>query len=451
MVGSESGRRVQRIYLVAPEFGDIDGVAEQLVTLAVELAYRGKEIRVFLRRPCTSENQYIRRLKSAGIPVVQPPSRLTFLGRIDWAARDRYVQKLVELVSPLLILPAFFLTLFSDRKFRQNIDSGRGYLNRVLSKMLLLDYLDHVYHLQLAWHVWRRKPDIVEISRSDYVWQVDWFYRRSLPTIFKEHGTKVERSTKEIQNIRNATSLIAVSKAAADALRYSASEQQMIHIVPNAVDVSLTRSNIQPNHFDKEINNSYSVVCISRLSEEKGVQFLPEIVQTVLEKVTNVRFLVLGDGPLREELEENKKRCCLNHQLLLLGSMDHSNVLNIMRESDVVILPSLTEGLPLSIIEAMACGKAIVATAVGGTPELIRHEYNGFLVSPSDPQALANALIRLLKDPVLRTRLGCNARKVYIQGPWNPVSLADATLKIYERAKNELDLSQNGTNDKVGS
>jgi glycosyltransferase involved in cell wall biosynthesis len=71
------------------------------------------------------------------------------------------------------------------------------------------------------------------------------------------------------------------------------------------------------------------------------------------------------------------------------------------------------------------------------------------LVSPSDPQALADALIKLLKDPVLRTRLGRNARKAYEQGPWNPVTLADATLNVYERAKSDPDLLQNGDDDKV--
>jgi glycosyltransferase involved in cell wall biosynthesis len=449
MSNSQPDSAVQRIYLVAPEFGDVDGVAEQIVTLAIELARRGREIRVFIRRPCTNENQYLHRLNSAGISVVQPPHRIAFLGQIDWATRDRFVQQLVQLASPFLVLPAFIVTLFSNRTFQQSIDSGRGFVSRSLSKVLLPDYLDHIYHLQLAWHVWRRRPDIVEISRSDYVWQVDWFYRRGLPTIFKEHGTKIERSTKQAQNIKKATCLIAVSMAAADALRYSASDQQMIHIIPNAVGVSFTRSDIQPDHFDKEINNSYSVVCISRLSEEKGVQFLPEIVRTVLNEIADVRFLLLGDGPLREELEENTNKYCLNHELLLLGSMDHSDVLNILLNSDVVLLPSLTEGLPLSIIEAMACGKAIVATAVGGTPELIRHEYSGLLVSPSDPQALADALIKLLKDPVLRTRLGRNARKAYEQGPWNPVTLADATLNVYERAKSDPDLLQNGDDDKV--
>ena len=138
---SQPESTVQRIYLVAPEFSDVDGVAEQIVTLAIELTRRDREILVFIRRPCSTENQYLHRLKSAGIPVVQPPHRMAFLGKIDWASRDRFVRQLVRLASPFLMLPAFVVTLFSNRTFQQSIDSGRGFVSRGLSRVLLPDYL----------------------------------------------------------------------------------------------------------------------------------------------------------------------------------------------------------------------------------------------------------------------------------------------------------------------
>ena len=112
-------------------------------------------------------------------------------------------------------------------------------------------------------------------------------------------------------------------------------------------------------------------------------------------------------------------------------------MLELLRSSDVFLLPSLTEGMPVSVIEAMACGTAIVATAVGGTPELVGDDISGILVKPADPAAIAYALTRVLRDTDLRRRLGEAARSTYEQGRWTPKSTADATLTAYRHARNE--------------
>lgn len=123
-----------------------------------------------------------------------------------------------------------------------------------------------------------------------------------------------------------------------------------------------------------------------------------------MKKLTEGIVLMVGDGELRPQVEEYIGRHGLEERLRLLGQ--RGDIPQILAASDIFVLSSDWEGLPYTIIEAMMSGLPVVATRVGGVPELVENEVTGFIVPPKNPQALAKGLQRLLDDPELRHRMG---------------------------------------------
>ncbi len=139
------------------------------------------------------------------------------------------------------------------------------------------------------------------------------------------------------------------------------------------------------------------------LSEQKGVRYLLDAAATVLADDPAVRFVIAGDGPLRGELVASAEARGFGDRVLFPGY--RNDVPDLISAFDVYALPSLWEGLPLALLEALALETPIVATTVGGNPEIVEDGVNGFLVPPRDPVALADALRRLRADHDLR-RIG---------------------------------------------
>lgn len=150
---------------------------------------------------------------------------------------------------------------------------------------------------------------------------------------------------------------------------------------------------------------------IGRLVSIKGHQYFLKAAKDVLNTFgdSSVRFLVIGDGELRKKLESHCREIGIEGSVTFLGWRD--DLEPIYADLDVVVLSSLNEGTPVSVIEAMASGKAVVATRVGGVSDLIEDGISGMLVPSKDPISLAQAIIKLLKDPNLRLRLGNEGRK----------------------------------------
>jgi glycosyltransferase involved in cell wall biosynthesis len=147
------------------------------------------------------------------------------------------------------------------------------------------------------------------------------------------------------------------------------------------------------------------ILTVARLSAEKGLNYLLESAALIHQQFPVARFLIAGEGPLRPQLEQQARDLRLDTCLTFLGQ--RTDVAHLMAQSDLVVLPSLEEaGCPLVLIEAQALGKAVVATRVGGIPELISDGLTGVLVPPADHAALAAACARLLADPELASRLG---------------------------------------------
>jgi glycosyltransferase involved in cell wall biosynthesis len=147
---------------------------------------------------------------------------------------------------------------------------------------------------------------------------------------------------------------------------------------------------------------------VARLAPEKGVAVLLEAAASVLERRPDARFLVGGDGPDRDELEARARRLGVDGRVHFLGW--RADVPALLRRLAVLAVPSISEGTPLVILEAMHAGVPVVATTVGGIPEQIRHGREGLLVAPRDAGALADAIATLLDDRPLARRLAAGAR-----------------------------------------
>jgi glycosyltransferase involved in cell wall biosynthesis len=168
------------------------------------------------------------------------------------------------------------------------------------------------------------------------------------------------------------------------------------------------------------------LVTVGRLQAPKDVltlvRALAELPQRAYEGV------IVGDGPDRPALESEIRRLDLEPVVQLAG--ERTDVPELLAAADVFVLSSRSEGLPLSILEAMAAGLPVVATNVGGVPELVVEGETGFLVPPGDPQALAVALERLLGDSALRRRLGAAGRR-RAEERFDLVSTRQAHLDLY--------------------
>jgi glycosyltransferase involved in cell wall biosynthesis len=147
-----------------------------------------------------------------------------------------------------------------------------------------------------------------------------------------------------------------------------------------------------------------------RFSPEKGFDQLVAAARGVLQKHPAAGFVLFGDGPLREALARQAAEGGLGGRFVFAGF--HGDLEKYLPNLDVFVQPSFTEGLPVVVLEAAAAGLPVVATAVGGTPEVVADGETGFLVPPARPDALTDKLEILLGDTALRTRMGKHGRRL---------------------------------------
>ncbi len=241
-----------------------------------------------------------------------------------------------------------------------------------------------------------------------------------IPIISTVHGwTPVSRSLRCYEYLdrlflRRFDRIICVSRPLYEGL-YDVVPQERLFFVPNAVARHDGDAPV-PEAGDRD---GRTILYVGRLSPEKGLDLLLRACALLTER-RDIRLLLLGDGPCREEYERLVRELGVAEQVLFLGHQ--SDVDSFYRRADMLILPSRTEGLPMTLLEAMSRGVPIIATRVGGMPDLIRDGETGILVSPEDPVALKDAILRLLADPSEARALGARGRSMvrqeYAVGPW---------------------------------
>jgi len=233
---------------------------------------------------------------------------------------------------------------------------------------------------------------------------------------------------------RLASQMVAVSE---DVKRFLiervAVSPRRIQVVPNGVPLDQVPSREKILSLRDELRlppQSRVVGTVGSLYPVKGHAHLIAAAPHVLAQSPHVIFLIVGRGGLREELEAQARRLGVAPCFRFLGHRD--DVTDILSVCDIFALPSLSEGMPLALLEAMAAGVPAVATRVGGVAEVLADRKSGLLVPPGDSQALAKGIITLLEDRSLARRIGESAREV-VAGRFSLNEMVRAYRGIYER------------------
>ena len=169
---------------------------------------------------------------------------------------------------------------------------------------------------------------------------------------------------------------------------------------------------------------------VAALVAHKGQRHLIEAARLVLPQVPDARFVIAGEGELRPALERQIKDHHLEKHVLLAGF--RPDVLSLHKAFDIFVMSSVTEGLGTSLLDAMAAGKPVVATMAGGIPEVVIDGETGFLVPPRDHDAMAGAIVKLLKDDALRHRMG-EAGRARVRTIFSAERMVQETLRVYQR------------------
>ena len=203
--------------------------------------------------------------------------------------------------------------------------------------------------------------------------------------------------------------------------------ERKLTVVPNGIAVSPTVRAPDPALRAELVKGrpDYVVLTPARLHEQKGHTYLLE----AAAQVPDATFVLAGDGPLRARLEARARELGVAERCIFLGH--RSDIAELLAAADLFVLPSLYEGLPVSVLEAMAAGRPVVATAIGGTDEAVTHELTGLLVPPSDPGALASAIRRLRSDPALAGRLAAAGRE-RVEREFSSLATAGSVMRIYD-------------------
>jgi glycosyltransferase involved in cell wall biosynthesis len=171
---------------------------------------------------------------------------------------------------------------------------------------------------------------------------------------------------------------------------------------------------------------------VAALVPHKGQRHLIEAAAAVVTKQPDARFIIAGEGDLRRPLEHQIKQLGLDKHVILAGF--RPDALSVHKAFDIFVMSSVTEGLGTSLLDAMACGKPVVATHVGGIPEVVIDEETGFLVPARDHPAMAAAIVRLLGDAALRQRMGA-AGLARVQKKFSAERMVASTARVYERLR----------------
>lgn len=206
-------------------------------------------------------------------------------------------------------------------------------------------------------------------------------------------------------------------------------ERQRIITIHNAVAIKKINVN-QCMRRKLSIPADSSVIGIAgRLVPIKGIDYFLRAGQIISDQFKNVDFIVIGDGPLKPQLISLAKRLGIEQHVRFTGFV--RNFIEHLSIIDIFVLASHSEGLPLALLQAMAMSKAIVATNVGGIPEVIKHNVNGLLVAPKSEHGLASACLHLLKQPLYAQKMGQKAQWI-IKHKFSPANMVRQVMSIYE-------------------
>ncbi len=237
------------------------------------------------------------------------------------------------------------------------------------------------------------------------------------------HGAKV---------LGEADNIIAVSHAVKeDITHYPEVDESKITVIHNGVDTSFFRP--VDDGMREELASGYDnvILFLGRLIKQKGVEYLLRGMPEILQEHPSTVLLITGKGKSKPVLEKMVRKLGLQENVKFTGFVPEERLPALYSASDVYVLPSLWEVLPISLLEALACGVPLVASNAGGNPEIVEHERNGYVFRMRDVDSMVRYINTLLSDKSLRRRMGAESRRIAEEKfEWNII--ADKTFSFYK-------------------
>ncbi len=300
------------------------------------------------------------------------------------------------------------------------------------------------------------KPDLVHIFFGIPDGPIGWLFKRvyGLPYLISLRGAdvpsdEVKRFAKHYKLLRpfirwlwrDADALVAVSNGLRSYARETAPDLP-IEVIPNAIELSVFIPPRQRNH-----EGPVRLLFVGRFNAFKNVETLLEAADCLKQQgVDNFELQLVGEGERRANLERLAVDKGLTRHVRFLGWVDREAIVERYRQADLFVTATTWEGMPNTVLEAMACGLPIVATRASGLDQLVRERVNGYLVDINDPGALADRLASLIDNPYERRRMGKESRKIAEQEfDWEYITAQ--YVEIYERIMGER---VENRNEKIG-
>jgi glycosyltransferase involved in cell wall biosynthesis len=203
--------------------------------------------------------------------------------------------------------------------------------------------------------------------------------------------------------------ITASDKIKEEMLQYHIAENK-IRVIDYGINIEDFDTPILNGALRKELGiheNEKIIGTIGRLKTEKGHIFLLQAAKEILKQFKDIKVVIVGDGPLRNQLEAQARTFGIEKNIIFTGHRKEK--LELLTMMDIVVLPSVEEGLPIALLEAMAAKRPVIATRVGAIPKVIKDHENGILIPPKDADALQKSVCHLLGDPRLSHRLAVEA------------------------------------------
>ncbi|MFC2156734.1 glycosyltransferase family 4 protein [Acidobacteriota bacterium] len=236
-----------------------------------------------------------------------------------------------------------------------------------------------------------------------------------------------KKYTKDIDRI------VAVSEGVKKVLIHGGLAPENIAVIPDGIDISPFQRAGSSGYLRKELSlgiTDYLVGIVAHLADHKGHKYLIEASRILKEKAPDIKVIIVGEGPLRMELARQASDIKVDGMIFFLGFRE--DVPQILASLNLFVLSSYLEGLGSSLMDAMASHLPIVATDVGGIPEVVTNGQTGLLVPPRDPQALADAILKLYGDRNYARELGDKGYDV-VQQKFSAEAMAEKIADLYEK------------------
>jgi glycosyltransferase involved in cell wall biosynthesis len=265
---------------------------------------------------------------------------------------------------------------------------------------------------------------------------VQSFQRGSLSLRAKLANLIMWRLSKiEEESAKNATLITTVSKYSSEKmLQFYGVDKTKIRVVPNGVDTERFKPSggCETIKHQIGIDDKLCVLFVGRLIPRKGLPFLIEAAKHIVKEFSQTMFVVVGDGPLKNNLRAHLEKMNLTGNFVFLGDVNEKVLPALYNCADVFVLPSIQEGQGIALLEAQATAKPVVAFNVGGVREAVLDKETGFLMKP-DSRLLAEAVMKLLASHSLREKMGSSGRE-FVSGKFSSDVCAQRMLKVYREA-----------------